>query len=145
LEGVKLRKTYIITFLLMAALSAITCSRKPDETLPARIGTIIVRFTVDDQFGLPASIPVTISFYTADDNAVLLRSEQVFTPKDSVNAIRFEQMQEGTIYLQLQVNDPRLTHSSCPDIPEFVKLNLETETEIITIQVRSNLTTCAGQ
>lgn len=138
------RLIYISSLLLLALLVAFSCSRKPDDELPARVGDLQVLFSVTDQFGIlpdTNNIPVIISLYTDSTHAVMARSEAMTVHNRTAMSITFEDMEPTFFLMSIVINVPGLPEP-CPDITVFVQYNRLTITDLVAIEVRAQEIRC---
>ncbi|MGB5105711.1 MAG: hypothetical protein WBP42_03250 [Candidatus Zixiibacteriota bacterium] len=132
-------------FLIVLAIAALSCSRKGDDELPARVGDLQVLFRISDEFGvLPdtTNIPVVLSLYTDTSHAVLVRSEAINVRNHVTMAVSFEEMEPTFFSLAITINVAGL-QEACDDFRVFVQQNLVTRTELYELDVRAEEIICS--
>lgn len=132
-------------FLIVLAIAALSCSRKGDDELPARVGDLRVMFRISDQFGvLPdtTNIPVVLSLYTDTTHAVLVRSEAIDVRNHVMMAKDFEELEPTFFSLSITINVAGLPEA-CDDFTVFVQQNLVTTTELYELEVRAEEIICS--
>ncbi|MGB5138616.1 MAG: hypothetical protein WBP29_08805 [Candidatus Zixiibacteriota bacterium] len=132
-------------FLIVLAIAALSCSRKGDDELPARVGDLQVLFRISDEFGvLPdtTNIPVVLSLYTDTSHAVLVRSEAINVRNHVTMAVSFEEMEPTFFSLAITINVAGLPEA-CDDFRVFVQQNLVTRTELYELDVRAEEIICS--
>lgn len=131
--------------LIVLTIAALSCSRKGDDELPARVGDLKVMFKISDQFGIlpdTTNIPVVLSLYTDTSHAVLVRSEIINVRNHVKNLMTFEDMEPTFFSLSIVINSPGLP-PPCDDFTVFVKQNLVTTTELFELDVRAEEIICS--
>lgn len=134
----------ITTVLLLALLTAFSCSRKGDDELPARVGDLQVLFSVTDNFGIlpdTNNIPVIVSIYTDSTHSIQVRSEAVTVHNRTISSVTFEDMEPRFFLLSVVINVPGLPEP-CDDATVFVQYNRLTITDLVAIEVRAQEIRC---
>jgi hypothetical protein len=120
------------------------CSRKPDEELPARVGSLQVLCKIVDQANLPETFPVTVSVYSDTGRTLLKATRTIVTMNDSVNTVEFTDLASSFMYVHITVDVPSLTSNSCEaDLTVYIKLDLLTVTPIRVLTVRPSFIECS--
>lgn len=138
------KSIYIPLLVLLAGLTALSCSRKDDDELPARVGDLQVFFKISDQFGIlpdTSNIPVLVNLYADTAHNVLVRSEAVTAVNHLTKTVTFESMEPTFFYLSIQINEPDLP-PPCEDTRVVVVHNRLTLTDIIELEIRANEIRC---
>lgn len=138
------RSIYIPLIVLIVGLAALSCSRKEDDELPARIGDLQVFFRISDQFGLlpdTTSIPVLVNLYADTSHNVLVRSEAVVAVNHLMKTVTLESLEPTFFYMSIEINEPGLP-PPCEDTRVFVQQNQVTQTDMIEMEVRANEIRC---
>ena len=138
---------FLASILILAIISigALSCSRKGDDELPARVGDLKVMFKISDQFGvLPdtTNIPVVLSLYTDTTHVVLVRSETINVRNHVTMAMDFEELEPTFFALSIVINSAGLP-PACEDFTVFVQQNLVTTTDVYEIEVRADEIICS--
>lgn len=138
------KSIYIPLIVLFVGLAALSCSRKDDDELPARVGDLQVFFVISDQFGLlpdTSNIPVLVNLYADTAHSVLVRSEAVTAVNHLTKTVTIESMEPTFFYMSIQINEPGLP-PPCEDTRVFVQQNQVTQTDMIEMEVRANEIRC---
>ena len=120
------------------------CSRKGDESLPPRTGSLQVHFTIHEESNHlpdPSSIPVIVSLYSDTLHARLIQSKDVTAKDDTPAQVTFNDLVVNFYWLEIMVNEADLP-AQCQDTRVYIQQDLTTTTSNLEYTLRQDFWVC---
>ena len=134
----------ILTALIISLAVIWGCSRKADESLPARTGNLLVRFTIHDESSYlsdPANIPVIVSIYADTLHTHLIASQDIMAADDATREVTFPDLPVSFYWMEMLVNESGLP-DPCHDVRVFIQQNITTSTDDLEYTLRQDFWIC---